>query len=269
MSRRQNMSEEIKENNTLSIRHLSKTFEIDGGELEVLRDINLDVKEGEFISVVGTSGCGKSTLMKLVVGLEKTTEGDVVIKDRIVKKPSVEVGMIFQESRLYPWRTVEKNVEFGARKNLSKIEKKKLAHKYIELVGLSGFENAYPHQLSGGMQQRASIARGLIGNPKLLLLDEPFGALDFFTRISLQNEVLKIWEQEKRTMVLVTHDIDEAIYLSDRIVILSSRPGIIKEIIKVNLPRPRDRSTEEFLRIRKRILESFLSKSNIDIEYYI
>lgn len=263
------MSEAVAEKTGLWIKNVGRSFEIDGGELEALQDINLEVKEGEFISIIGSSGCGKSTLLKLIVGLDKSTAGEIRIGERLVKKPSVDCGMVFQESRLYPWYTVEKNIEFGISKKLSKKEKKDLVAEHIELVGLKGFEKAFPNQLSGGMQQRASIARGLIGNPKLLLLDEPFGALDAFTRINMQNEVLRIWEHKKRTMLLVTHDIDEAIFLSDRIVVMSARPGTIKEIIKVNLGRPRNRSTEDFLNIRKRILESFLGKTEINLEYYI
>jgi sulfonate transport system ATP-binding protein len=257
------------EKNGLKIEHVSKSFQIDGTDVEVLRDIDVTIQDGEFVSIVGASGCGKSTLLKMIVGLETTEKGQILQGDRVVKKTSVDVGMVFQEARLYPWNSVEKNIEFGITSDMSKEEKAELVQKQIELVGLKGFEKAFPRQLSGGMQQRASIARALVGNPKLLLLDEPFGALDAFTRINMQNEILRIWEHEKCTMVLVTHDIDEAIFLSDRIVILSERPGKIKEIIPVNLPRPRDRSNNLFLEIRKKILTSFLGNSELNIEYYI
>lgn len=253
----------------LKVSHVDKVFQLDSGELQALHDIDLEVKEGEFVSVVGASGCGKSTLLKLIVGLEKCSSGEIQVGERKVCKPSLDCGMVFQEARLYPWLTVEKNIEFGISDLVDKVEKKRRVEEHIELVGLRGFEKAFPNQLSGGMQQRVSIARALAGRPQLLLLDEPFGALDAFTRISMQNEVLRIWEHEKRTMVLVTHDIDESIFLSDRIVIMSSRPGTIQEIINVDLPRPRDRSIEEFLAIRKKILESFLGKTNINLEYYI
>lgn len=255
----------------LHIRHVSKVFSLEKEKLHVLDDINLDIMPGEFVSIVGASGCGKSTLLKLIMGLEKATIGEIEIGSRKVQKPSLDVGMVFQEARLYPWLTIEKNIEFGISKNskLSKEEQKKQIEEHINLVGLNGFENAFPAQLSGGMQQRAGIARALIGNPNVLLLDEPFGALDAFTRINMQNEVLKIWELEKRTMVLVTHDIDEAIFLSDRIVILSARPGKVQEIIPVKLPRPRDRSSNSFLEIRKHILTSFFGTSEINLEYYI
>ncbi|WP_340147275.1 ABC transporter ATP-binding protein [Ruminiclostridium josui] len=186
-----------------------------------------------------------------------------------VDKPSIDRGMIFQEARLYPWLTVEKNIEFGITKKLSKKEKKKIVAEHIELVGLNGFEKALPKQLSGGMQQRVSIARALVNNPDILLLDEPFGALDALTRISMQNEILKLWEVEKKTMILVTHDIDEAIYLGDRIVILSSRPGKIKKIVTVNLPRPRERTNSVFQSIRKEIYQHFFENTEYPIEYYI
>lgn len=255
--------------NEVVINNVEKTYPLDSEYLQVLDTINLSIKKGEFVSIVGTSGCGKSTLLKMLVGLETPTSGTITVGNRVVTSPKTDVGMVFQEARLYPWLTIEKNIQFGLPKNFPKEQKAELVKHYIEMVGLVGFEKAYPSQLSGGMKQRAAIARALVGNPNILLLDEPFGALDAFTRISMQNEVLKIWEKEKRTMILVTHDIDEAIFLSDRIVILSERPGVIKEIINVNLPRPRDRSRIEFLEIRKKILVSFIGNSGLDVEYYI
>jgi sulfonate transport system ATP-binding protein len=255
--------------NEVHIKNVSKIYPLEKDSLQVLNNINLDIQSGEFVSIVGASGCGKSTLLKLLIGLEQASEGTVTVGERVVNKPSVDVGMVFQEARLYPWLTIEKNLQFGIPKSIPKSEHKDIIQSHIDLVGLTGFEKAYPGQLSGGMQQRASIARALVGNPKVLLMDEPFGALDAFTRINMQNEVLRIWEHEKRTMVLVTHDIDEAIFLSDRIVILSERPGEIKEIIPVKLPRPRDRSNNLFLEIRKKILTSFLGNSELNIEYYI
>lgn len=259
----------MSEKSGLRIEHVSKSFQIDGENVEVLHNIDVEVQDGEFISIVGASGCGKSTLLKMIVGLESITEGRILQGERIVEKPSVNVGMVFQEARLYPWISVEKNIEFGITTKLDKEQRQRLVSEQIELVGLKGFEKALPRQLSGGMQQRVSIARALIGNPKLLLLDEPFGALDAFTRINMQNEILRIWEHEKKTMLLVTHDIDEAIFLSDRILVMSPRPGKIKEIISVRLGRPRDRSNEDFMRIRKKILMNFLGQSEINIEYYI
>lgn len=177
--------------------------------------------------------------------------------------------MIFQEARLFPWLNVEQNIEFGISKKITKREKKHLIYKHIELVGLEGFEKAFPNQLSGGMQQRVSIARALVNRPSLLLLDEPFGALDALTRINMQNEVLRIREIEKTTMILVTHDIDEAIYLGDRVVVMSSRPGTIKKNIPIDLPRPRERMTPDFFNIRKEIYFEFFGSSEIPIEYNI
>lgn len=257
------------ESNEVRFENVDKVFPLDGEYLEVLDAINLNIKSGEFISIVGNSGCGKSTLLKMLVGLDSPTKGKIVVGDRVVSEPRADVGMVFQEARLFPWLSIEKNISFGIANNVAKENRQRIVKEAIELVGLHGFEKAYPAQLSGGMQQRASIARALVGEPEVLLLDEPFGALDAFTRITMQNEVLKIWEKEKRTMILVTHDIDEAIFLSDRIVILSERPGNIKEIINVDLPRPRDRSRQEFLNIRKKILTSFIGNTGLDVEYYI
>lgn len=257
------------ESNEVRFENVDKVFPLDGEYLEVLDTINLNIKSGEFISIVGNSGCGKSTLLKMLVGLDSPTKGKIIVGDRVVSEPRADVGMVFQEARLFPWLSIEKNISFGIANNVARENRQRIVKEAIELVGLHGFEKAYPAQLSGGMQQRASIARALVGEPEVLLLDEPFGALDAFTRITMQNEVLKIWEKEKRTMILVTHDIDEAIFLSDRIVILSERPGSIKEIINVDLPRPRDRSRQEFLNIRKKILTSFIGNSGLDVEYYI
>lgn len=253
------------------IKNVKKTFEINNETIEVLHDINLDVEDGEIVSIVGTSGCGKSTLLKLLIGLEKVTEGSISING---KKPnevdSTEVGMIFQEARLFPWKSVEKNIEFGiANKSLSKSERKELIAHYIQLVGLTGFEKALPSQLSGGMKQRVSIARTLINKPKILLLDEPFGALDAFTKINMQNEMLSICEQEKTTMVIVTHDIDEAIYLGNRVVVMSPKPGIIQKIFKIDVAKPRNRTSDDFAWFRKKIYKEFFGEQSRDIEYII
>ena len=241
------------------IDNVSKSFTLDTGSIDVLNNINIDINPGDFISIVGASGCGKSTLLKMIGGLQFPSSGKVVVGDRKVEKPSIEVGMIFQESRLFPWLTVEENIEFGIHANLPKDEKKELIKEHIKLVGLEGFDKALPKQLSGGMQQRVSIARTLMNRPKVLLLDEPFGALDALTRINMQNEIINIWQAEKTTMILVTHDIDEAIYLGDRVIVLSSRPGEIKRDIKVNLDRPRERNSLEFVKLRKEIYGEFFN----------
>lgn len=254
----------------LNIDHLKKDFVIKGNTVEVLKDINIDINRGEFISLIGSSGCGKSTILKLITSLEDPTGGEILIDGEPVKGPSEKVSMIFQESRLFPWLTTEENIEFTISESIPKKERKEIVKKHIELVGLNGFEKAVPTQLSGSMQQRVSIARALATNPEILLLDEPFGALDAFTRINMQEETLKIWEKEKTTMIMVTHDIDEAIYLSDRIVVLSAKPGVIKDIINIKLPRPRDRSSLDFMDIRRKVMVALYDKAkDKNIEYFI
>ncbi len=258
----------------LEINNLDINFTIDSGTLQVLKNINLTILKGEFICIVGASGCGKSTLLRIIGGLEQGYTGNCLFKEQEIRKPSVDRGFVFQESRLFPWLTVEKNVEFGLRdaaeiKQGNSKDKKDIVQQHLELVGLENFRKAYPHQLSGGMQQRASIARALVNNPDMLLLDEPFGALDAFTRINMQQEILKIWRKEKTTMVLVTHDIDEAVYLADRVVLMSQRPGTIKKIVKNDVPRPRNRKNPEYTKIRNEIFEEFFAEFETDIEYFI
>lgn len=255
--------------NILKIENLNKEFNIDNSIVKVLKDIDLDVDKNEFISIVGASGCGKSTLLRIIGGLERKFEGKLYSPNSKINKPGLDRGIVFQEDRLFPWLTIEKNIEFGLPEKTKSADKKELVSKYLKLVGLENFANAYPHQLSGGMKQRASIARGLVNNPDILLLDEPFGALDAFTRMNMQKEVLNIWEKEKNTMILVTHDIDEAIFLADRVVVMSSRPGTIKNIIKVDLPRPRVRSNFDYIKIRNEIYKEFFENAEETLEYYI
>lgn len=259
--------------NILEIRNLKKRFSIDGKDREVLSDINLEVKRGEFLGIVGFSGCGKSTLLRIISGLETKSEGEIRLEGKEILGPGIDRGMIFQESRLFPWMRVEDNVLYGiskeTRKKIGKKEAEALARKYISLVGLEEFSKAYPPQLSGGMQQRISIARSLIASPKLLLLDEPFGALDAITRIGMQDETLRIWGEDKTTMLLVTHDIDEAVYLCDRVVVMSQSPGKIRKIIKVNLSRPRKRTSIDFSEVRRKIYQEFFEETDNEIEYVI
>lgn len=254
----------------LEIKNIRRIFSIHQSELEVLRNISLDVQDGEIISIVGGSGCGKSTLLKIIAGLDKATEGEIWLDDRKLEKPNQkEVGIIFQEARLFPWSTVEKNIEFGLTDKFSKEERKKRVQEHIDLVGLQGFEKAFPDQLSGGMKQRVSIARSLINCPRVLLLDEPFGALDAFTKINMQQEVLKIWQKEKMTLILVTHDIDEAIYLGDKVVVMSSKPGIVKKVIPIHMSRERDRTNSEFALYRKKVFDEFFEPKDDMVEYVI
>ncbi len=257
----------------LEISHLNKKFEVDGEVVQALEDINLTINKGEFVSIVGASGCGKSTLLRIIGGLESKTDGSIQSGGKEIVDTGEERGMAFQESRLFPWLTIEKNVLFGLsyseKKKLSKKEQRERAYNYLELVGLSDFGRAYPNQLSGGMQQRVSIARALIENPEILLLDEPFGALDALTRMNMQEEIQRIWEHEKKTMMLVTHDIEEAVYLSDRIIVFSSRPGKIIKTVNVSLPRPRYRSSGEFVEIKKSILKEFFKEQDRNDDYII
>jgi sulfonate transport system ATP-binding protein len=257
----------------LVITGLGKTFSIDSGEMRALKNINLSVQSGEFLSIVGVSGCGKSTLLRMIAGLEACEEGFIESGGRRISSAGYDRGMIFQESRLFPWLRVTDNVAFGINgenlKKLSRGEKKSLVMEYLRLVGLENFAEAYPYQLSGGMQQRVSIVRALIEEPRILLLDEPFGALDALTRIHMQREILRIWEKRKVTMILVTHDIDEAIYLGDRVIVMTSRPGTIKREVSVGLPRPRNRSDYEFVRIRKSILQEFFDEQDVQEDFSI
>lgn len=263
----------MNEENALVISHLSKVFHTDTGDINALEDVSIDIKKSEYVCIVGSSGCGKSTLLRIIGGLEFQTDGKITSRGKEIQGPSLERGMAFQESRLFPWLTVEKNVLFGMsyeqKKELSKLQQLKEIEKYLDLVGLKEFAKAYPNQLSGGMQQRVSIARALIENPKILLLDEPFGALDALTKINMQDEVQRIWEHEKKTVIMVTHDIEEAVYLADKIIVLSSRPGKVKRIVKVNLPRPRHRSTTEFVQIKKSIMAEFFKEREIIEDYVI
>ena len=220
-----------------------------------LDGVSLEVAAGELISIVGPSGCGKSTLLRLLAGLDFPISGELHVGGEAITGPSAERGVVFQDPNLFPWLTVRRNIEAGLVARGVKREKRHEVREFMRLVGLEEFANAYPHHLSGGMAQRVALARALINHPKVLLLDEPLGALDAFTRMRLQDEVLRLWQARGTTMLLVTHDIDEAIYMSGRIVIMTPRPGRIERTITVALDRPRQRSSAEFLRLRGDILD--------------
>jgi ABC-type nitrate/sulfonate/bicarbonate transport system ATPase subunit len=241
---------------SLRITNVAKRFvAADGTEVRALEDVSLELGAGEMVSLVGPSGCGKSTLLRLVAGLESPDAGDLWVGNELIAGPSAERGLVFQDPNLFPWLTVRRNIQAGLVARGVLHEKRHEVDEFMKLVGLEGFANAYPHQLSGGMAQRVALARALINHPKVLLLDEPLGALDAFTRMRMQDEVLRIWEARRTTMLLVTHDIDEAIYMSDRIVIMTPRPGRVERVIEVDLGRPRERNDPAFLRMRARILE--------------
>ncbi|MCQ8903833.1 MAG: ABC transporter ATP-binding protein [Methanothrix sp.] len=248
----------------LEVRSVSKVFDVDGKSMEVLRDISMSVDEGEFVCFIGPSGCGKTTLLRIIAGLEFPSSGSVLLDGAPIRGPGPERGMVFQEYSLFPWRTVLDNVAFGPEiRGVPKEERYRLAREYLKMVGLERFESRYPHELSGGMKQRVAIARALVNNPKALLMDEPFGALDAQTRNVMQSELLRIWEQERKTIIFVTHSVDEAIYLGDRIIVFSARPGRVKEIIGIDLPRPRKRTSLEVNRIRDKILQDLRSEIKI------
>jgi ABC-type nitrate/sulfonate/bicarbonate transport system ATPase subunit len=239
----------------LNIRQVSKAYIVDGRPLPVLEGIDLTIPPGEFLSLVGASGCGKSTLLKLLAGLERDFEGELSLgEDRIIG-PSLERGIVFQEPRLMPWLNVEDNIELGLlNAPISADEKRDRVAQHIALVRLGGFEKALPRQLSGGMAQRVAIARALVNRPNIILLDEPFGALDALTRAHLQDQLLEIWQRERLTAIFVTHDVEEALYLSDRVVVMAPRPGRVRRIVEVALPRPRDRAHPAFGALRTAVL---------------
>jgi sulfonate transport system ATP-binding protein len=226
-----------------------------GTRIEALNNIKLIVKQGEFITIIGPSGCGKSTLLKIIAGLDTDYEGKVLLEQKQVTQPGIDKGFIFQEHRLFPWLTVEKNI--AADLSLNDAAVRRRVDELIELVKLNGFEKSYPRELSGGMSQRVAIARALLRNPKVLLLDEPFGALDAFTRSHLQEVALNIWQANRTTMVLVTHDIDEAVFLGTRVVVMNSRPGTIRKIIPIDLLYPRKKSSSSFQELRKIVMSEF------------
>jgi len=246
------------EGSPLRVRHLTKSFpapENADNNVHALESVSLEVAAGELVSILGPSGCGKSTLLRLIAGLDSPSSGELAVGSEQISAASAERGLVFQDPNLFPWLTVRGNIQAGlvARGVLKR--KRHEVDEFMRLVGLESFANAFPHHLSGGMAQRVALARALINHPKVLLLDEPLGALDAFTRMRMQDEVLRLWQARRTTIVLVTHDIDEAIYMSDRIVIMTSRPGKIERIINVPLERPRQRNSPEFLRLRGDILE--------------
>lgn len=242
----------------LALDGVGKRYASAASDLQVLDGIDLQVDEGEFVSIVGASGCGKSTLLRLIVGLDTEHAGSICLAGHEVTGTSLDRGIVFQEHRLLPWLTVERNVELGLlNTGLSRAERRRRVQEHIDLVRLNGFEKAWPHQLSGGMAQRVAIARALANRPRVLLLDEPFGALDAITRAHLQHELQRIWREQGITMILVTHDIEEAIYLGNRVVVMQPRPGRISHVLPVPLGVPRDRVSEPFVQVKRRVLAAF------------
>ncbi|GAB2531119.1 ABC transporter ATP-binding protein [Paramicrobacterium agarici] len=241
----------------ISVQDVRKTFQLKNEEFVALEKVNLDIGDNEFVTVVGPSGCGKSTLMNILAGLETATSGRAIVDGKDVSGPGPERGVIFQQYALFPWLTVRKNVEFGLKvAGIAAADRRERAEHFIEMVGLGQFADALPKMLSGGMKQRCAIARAYAVNPSILLMDEPFGALDALTRVKLQEQLLDTWNREKRTVMFITHDVDEAVFLANRVVVMAARPGRIHEVIDVDLPYPRTedvRLSPEFAELRNRV----------------
>lgn len=261
---------------SVTFENVSKTYALESAgknavkRLLALKDVSFSAWSEEFVCLLGPSGCGKSTLLKMAAGLENAEQGDVIADGEPVQSPDSSRGMVFQDYALFPWLTVEQNVRFGLELNgHSKSIVVETAARFIHLVGLTGFENAFPKQLSGGMKQRVALARVLAMSPKILLMDEPFGALDSFTRMEMQAELVNLWQRQPFTTLFVTHDIEEAVYLADRIVVMTPRPGRVKTVIKVGLSRPRRRTDFAFAEIRNHVLDQYERSSSYELEYQI
>jgi len=254
----------------VSVENVSKTYPHHGTTFHALNDVSLEFERGEFICLLGPSGCGKSTLLNLLAGFERPTSGRVTIDDVVVEAPSPRYVTIFQNYNLLPWRTVQKNVELGLESGkLSRKERQARATRYLDLVGLTAFAKNHPQQLSGGMRQRVAFAGALVVEPEIIFMDEPFGALDALTRMEMQDELLKLQRTQKKTIVFVTHDIEEAVFLADQVVVMTPNPGKIKRILPVRLDGARDRTGSEFLAIRDRIFGEFELKPRDKTEYFI
>ena len=238
----------------LKAEHVHTVFTRDGKTTPVLEDISLEVADGEFVCLLGPSGCGKSTLLSTMAGFLSPTSGEIRIDGQVVRGPDPRRIFVFQERGVFPWLTVEGNIAFGLF-HLTAAERKQRVIHYIRMVGLEGFEKAYPPALSGGMKQRLEVARALAVNPDMLFLDEPFGALDSITRLVMRGELLRIWEAERKTIIFVTHDIDEAVQLADRVVVMSARPATVQQIVKIDIPHPRDISSARYLQLRDGIFQ--------------
>jgi ABC-type nitrate/sulfonate/bicarbonate transport system ATPase subunit len=242
-------------NGLVELKNVRKTFpRNEGADTVVLDDVDLRFESGEFIALIGPSGCGKSTILRLISGLIRQDSGSISLDGIAITKPGYERGLVFQDPTLFPWMNIYENIAYGLRsRGVYRTEKHRI-HDFFKLVGLEGFEKSYPHHLSGGMAQRAALARTLVNQPKVLLLDEPLGALDAFTRMNMQDEILAIWQKQKMTTVMVTHDVDEAIYMATRVIVMSPRPARIEKLIKVERAYPRRRDDRDFLELRAEIL---------------
>ncbi len=232
-----------------------------GEAIHVLERVNLEVEEGEFVCIVGPSGCGKSTLLNIVAGFLHHSRGQVTVEGQPVHGPDPRRIFVFQENGIFPWLTVRDNICFGIRRDDPRREE--IFRHYVDMVGLKGFENAYPRELSGGMRQRVEIARALASSPEIIYMDEPFGALDFLTRLKMRSDLIRIWQEERKTILFVTHDIEEAVQLADRVIVMSRRPATVQEVVRVDLPRPRNLDAPEYLALRDRIFGCMGVSANI------
>lgn len=248
----------------VKINNVSKIFDSRDEIVTALNGVDFTIPAGSFVSLIGPSGCGKTTLLRCIAGLEKPTQGQIEVDGKKVTGPGSDRGFAFQQANLFPWLSIWDNVAFGLRARHVFKSSKSSVDEFIEMVGLKGFENSYPHEVSGGMNQRASLARALVGHPKILLLDEPLGALDAFTRMTMQDEILRIKKEHNMTMVMVTHDVDEAVYLSDYVVVMTPRPAKVEKIIKIELSHPRARKQDVFLNYRTKILEILNYAGHVD-----
>lgn len=261
-----------KKSGEIKIQNVVKTFGSNEEQnlVTALNGVDFTIPAGSFVSLIGPSGCGKTTLLRCISGLDSPSSGQILVDGTKVEKPGADRGFAFQQANLFPWLTIRENIAFGLKARHVYKEHKKDVDDFLRLVGLEGFEKSYPHQLSGGMNQRASLARALVGHPKILLLDEPLGALDAFTRMTMQDEIIRLWQKYNMTMVMVTHDVDEAVYLSDYVVVMSSRPSKVEKIIKIEMGHPRARSRDVFLNYRTQILEILHYAGQVkEVEYAI
>ena len=265
------MGLEKKEKGTIQVEHVSKIFRREDGQetLTALENVSLTVNSGEFVAIVGASGCGKSTLLRMIAGLETPTLGEIKMDGLCIRGTSEKRGLVFQDHSLYPWLTVWENVTFGLKSLHRYKEKKDLAEQLLKLVGLEEFKKSYPSQLSGGMSQRIALVRALVTEPDVLLLDEPLGALDAFTRMNIQDVLIDLWKARGTTMILITHDVDEAIYLAQRVIIMSPHPGKIQDEITIEMSYPRERSHSQFVVYRNKILKQLNFAHEQSLSYYI
>jgi nitrate ABC transporter ATP-binding subunit len=251
---------EIPRQTRLAIRHVTKRFAVADEEIEALARVDLTIREGEFVCLIGASGCGKSTLLRVIAGFDEPTTGDVLVNGKPISGPGSDRGMVFQDYALFPWMTVKQNIGFGPRqRHLGRREIDEIATEFVRLVGLERFADRYPSQLSGGMKQRVAIARVLANDANILLMDEPFGALDALTREQLQHELLQIWARTRVTVIFVTHSVEEAVLLADRVLVMSAGPGRIENDIAIDLPRPRDVASPEFNAVRRDVARRLTS----------